>query len=445
MHDVFIRKMSEDFGGLAFKDVTNIHPLALAFVLVLGVMMLIVPRRWSVVPLLAVASFIPTFVQKIVVLGLDFNLLRVMVLFGLLRLLIKQEHLAFTFKPLDKFMVYYTISATLIYTIQFKSMGMFVNRVGFSFDTMGLYFYFRSVIRSWKDVETLIIGLVIISIPEAVLFLREKATMQNIFSIFGGVPSLTVVRQGKLRCQGPFPHPIVAGCYWAAFMPMMAALWWRKENGKLWAAVGVLASLTIVMTCTSSTPVMGVLAAIVGGILFYWRHSLRQIRWAVVGTLIVLHIVMEAPVWALIARVSAVGGSTSYFRYKLIDSAIQHFPEWFLVGTRSTAHWFWGAQDVCNHYILEAVRGGILTLTLFVSVLVLAFKGVGQWWRNCSNKFELALAWSVGVSLFAQCAQFIGVSYSGGSILVALYLPLAVIGSSTPVEMLTPKRAITSS
>jgi len=153
---------------------------------------------------------------------------------------------------------------------------------------------------------------------------------------------------------------------------------------------------------------------------------------------------MEAPVWALIARVSAVGGSTSYFRYKLIDSAIHHFPEWYLVGTRSTAHWFWGAQDVCNHYILEAVRGGLVTLSLFVAVLVLAFQGVGQWWRKCSHKYELALAWSVGVSLFAQCAQFIGISYSGGSILVALYLPLAIIGSATPTGILSTKNALAS-
>ncbi len=74
---------------------------------------------------------------------------------------------------------------------------------------------------------------------------------------------------------------------------------------------------------------------------------------------------MEAPVWHLISRVSLASGSTSYFRYQLIDHFFRRFSEWAVVGTRSTAHWFWGAQDITNQYILEAVRGGLVTLICF--------------------------------------------------------------------------------
>ena len=134
--DPDIRTMSEGFGGLAYKDVTNIHPLAFIAIIVLGVAMLTIPRRWSVLPMLIVACFISS-VQKIVVFGLDFNLLRIMVLFGVLRLLLKKDYVGFIWKPLDTAMVLWAISAMLVYTLQQGTFSAFVNRLGFGFDAFG--------------------------------------------------------------------------------------------------------------------------------------------------------------------------------------------------------------------------------------------------------------------------------------------------------------------
>ncbi|MFH1371551.1 MAG: hypothetical protein ABII09_09745 [Planctomycetota bacterium] len=214
---------------------------------------------------------------------------------------------------------------------------------------------------------------------------------------------------------------------------MFAALWWKKGTGRFWAVAGITTSITIVFTCASSTPVMGVAAGILGGAMFFLRRNMRLIRWGTVLSLVALHIVMQAPVWHLISRISAVGGSTGYFRYILIDSAIKRFPEWFLLGTRSTAHWFWGAQDITNQYIFEGVRGGFLTLALFLVIIALGFQGVGRLWRrHAGEPFKLALSWALGVSLFVSCVQFIGVSYTGGAILIVWFLPLAIIGSLSP-------------
>lgn len=41
MNETFIRTMPEGFGGLAWKDVTTIHPLGLTAVIILGVAMLL--------------------------------------------------------------------------------------------------------------------------------------------------------------------------------------------------------------------------------------------------------------------------------------------------------------------------------------------------------------------------------------------------------------------
>lgn len=423
-----IREMPEGFGGEMYKDITNIHPLGLSAVLILGMAMFFLPRRLAVLPMLCIACLVP-MTQKVVIIGLDFNYLRIMVVFGVMRLLYKKEYVGFMWKPLDTVVVLWAISSMLIYTLQQGTFSAFVNRLGFGFDAFGMYFLFRCLIRSWSDVDTLIFGTLLISIVVAFFFLIEHKTGRNMFSIFGGIPEITNVRQGRLRCRGAYSHSILAGCFWASMMPLFAARWWKSSKDRFYAITGLVTSLIIVICCASSTPVMGVLSGIIGGLMCLLRHQMRLVRWLVLFTLITLHIVMTAPVWHLISRVSAVGGSTSYFRYKLIDASITHFYEWALLGTKSTAHWFWGAQDITNHYILEGVNGGFLTLGLFVAVIAVAFREVGRLWRSENqNRYRLAFSWAIGVTLFVHCVNFIGISYFG-QIWILWYLLLAMIGS----------------
>ncbi len=80
-----IRVMPEGFGSLEYKDVQNIHPVGLAALLILGMAMFFLPRRWAVLPMLCIACFVP-MVQKIVVVELDFNFLRIMVVFGVMQI-----------------------------------------------------------------------------------------------------------------------------------------------------------------------------------------------------------------------------------------------------------------------------------------------------------------------------------------------------------------------
>ena len=426
--------MPENFGGLEWKDVTNIHPVGLAAVLLLGVAMLLLPRRWATIPMLIIACFIPS-VQKVVVFGLDFTLLRIMVVFGVARLLLKKEYIGFAWKKIDSMMVGWVISSTVMHTLQQGSFSALVNRLGFGFEAIGMYFVFRCLIRRWADVDTIVFGLILISIPVAQAFLVENRTGRNVFSVFGGVPEITVVREGRLRCQGAFSHPILAGCFWASLMPLFAARWWKSANGKLWAIVGLIASFVIVICCASSTPVMGIVMALIGGLFYYVRNHMRYIRWGVIAVLVALHMVMNNPVWHLICRIDIAGGSTGWHRYHLIDQAIKHFGGWWLWGTASTLYWD-GIFDITNQYIFEGVIGGVLALGFFVWVIVLAFSGVGRLWRYAGEKagrYDVGLSWALGVALFVHCVQFVGVSYFG-QIYISWYLLLAMIGSLTPVR-----------
>jgi len=429
----------QGFGRGEFVDQTTLNPMGLAILIICGLILLFVQRRNAIWPIMIIACFIAP-AQRIVVFTLDFNMLRVMVLFGLFRIFFKKEHRNFQMMPLDKILIAYVFSKLVIHFIREPTSATLILELGTSFDALGIYFLFRNFIQNWEDLNRAIVAIIVVSIPLAAFFMVEHSSGRNIFSIFGGVPEFTMIRDGRLRCQGAFPHPIIAGCFWAALIPLIASRWWDKSASRTVTLVGITCALWIVYTTSSSTPLFGTIMAIFGGLMFAYRYRMKLLRWSIVISLIVLHIIMKAPVWHLISRVSAVGGSTSYFRYALIDAFIVNVGEWWLIGVSSTAHWFWGAQDLTNQFVFEGVRGGMLTLILFVIAIIISFRSVGRIWRRVSdNKAHLALAWALGVSLFVHCVNFIGVSYFG-QIILLWYMLLAIIVN---IDIATEKNTLT--
>ncbi|MFH0909940.1 MAG: hypothetical protein V1918_00280 [Planctomycetota bacterium] len=415
----------------AWAGRTTLHPLGFLAVLVLGLATLLLPRRHAILPLFVMACFIAP-AQRIVVFTLDFTLLRVMVLFGWLRLLFRSDHVPIAWKPMDTVLVLWAATGTLAHTLLWGTASALVNRLGFAFDALGMYFLFRHLVASRRDVERLLKGIILLSLPVAAAFLVESRTGRNVFSVFGGVPAITMERFGRLRCQGAFAHPILAGCFWASLMPLFAAGWWEGTRSKLWAVGGLFTSSVIVIACASTTPVLAVILGLAGGAMFPFRRHLRRILLGAFGGLLFLHLLMAKPVWHLLARISLAKGSTGWQRYFLIEQAVRRVGEWWLWGTRSTAHWGQGLQDVTNQYVLEGVRGGLVTLLLFLLLVGLAFRGAGRMWRRTSqDRPAPVFSWALGVALFVHCMNFIAVSYFG-QIIVVWYLTLAVIASLDP-------------
>lgn len=429
----------DEHQGMAGSNVdwagqTVLHPLGLVMIVVCGIAMLWVPRKYAVWPMIATACLVAS-AQRIVLGGLDFSLLRIMVLFGWIRIVARNESAGFVWKPIDSVLIAYAASSTISYTILLGSTDALVNRLGASFDAIGMYFMFRCLIRSWEDVSATVLGFVLVSVPIALAFFGENRTGRNIFAVFGGVPAVTMIRDGRLRCQGAYSHPILAGCFWAGVIPLIAARFWQPGARQTLTLVGLGAALLIVMLTASSTPIMGVMFAVLGGAFFLLRERMSYVRWSLVALLASLHMVMNKPVWHLIARINIVSGSTAWHRYYLLDQAINRVGEWWFIGTKSTSHWGWGLQDITNQFILEGVRGGLATLVLFVTAIVLAFRGVGQTWRASRSQPAIVIfAWALGVALFTHCMNFLAVSYFG-QIIMVWYLTLAIIASMTPVPL----------
>jgi O-antigen ligase len=145
---------------------------------------------------------------------------------------------------------------------------------------------------------------------------------------------------------------------------------------------------------------------------------------------------MQAPVWYLIAKVSDLVGGTGWHRSYLIDQAVGHFNEWWLIGSSYTAHWAPAGEvltvdpnnmDITNQYIAQGLHGGVLGLGLFIALIVTCFKAIGRFVRSGEGTLPRGkLAWALGVGLAAHCTAFISISYFDQSIMFLFWLWAAI-------------------
>ena len=402
---------------------TTIATPTIVIAAVLALLTLLVPKRYFLLPYIVAACFVPAD-QRILIFGLDFTPLRILVIMGLLRMVGGGASPPLKINSFDKLIITWAVVGAIIYVFRWGSFGAVIYKCGSLLDALGMYFLFRKSVTEMGDIKWMARGMAVCSLIMVVFVAIEWTTGQNPFSVMGRVG--TVLREGEYRCQGSFPHSIMLGLFWANMVPIFVGLWKAKQER--WLYVSAIGACTFIVIATrSSTPLMTLL--IIFGLLplFRYRHHGRVVAWCMLGMTIALHIVMKAPVWHLIARVNMIGGSTGWHRYHLINEAVNHFREWAILGTRGTAHWGYGLFDVTNQYVLEGVRGGLITLILFIIILVKAIAKVGGTSLRKISPGSQWLLWGICVALLGHCVSFIGVSYFG-QIILQLYLTFAIVG-----------------
>lgn len=411
------------------------------FLLMNVIVLLLIQRGFAPLPLLIGACYI--IPGPLIDVGpFSFSALRILIGTGLVRVLIRGERLEGRMNVLDKLMFVWACWALASSCFHKDPSDAIVNRLGLVYDTCGIYFLLRIFCRSLDDVKKMVWYTTIVLIPVAIEMIYENLSFPNLFSRLEGGLGHPLIRGGDVRARGPFAHAILAGTVGAVCLPLMVGLW--QKNRKI-AFAGIMACVAIILTSSSSGPIMSCLAAI--GALFAWRYRnrvrMRTVGWFAVIGYIALDIVMKAPAYYLIARMDLISGSTGWHRARLIESAIEHLSEWWLIGTDYTRHWMptgvsWSGEhtDITNHYIQLGVFGGLPLMLLFIAILVKGFSLVGQ---TLSQGADLPhgtrfMIWTLGASLFSHTVTLTSVSYFDQSFLF-MYLTLAAIGSSAPGKL----------
>lgn len=404
--------MYETIGRLEtpWAGVTTVHPVGLAAFLVCIAISLYVSRDRVAIPFFVFLIIVPT-AQRLVVVSLDFSFIRIFIYILIVRALYRREWFGISPAQPDATLALWGVWSIVAQGFLVGDMAASLSRVGYVSEAVGAYFIGRIYLRNIGSHYNLLNIIGILTILASFIILIEASTGRNMFAVFGGAPEITKIREGKLRCQGSFAHPILLGVYWALLVPWFL-LKVRSRLSPFSNLLFIFAATIIVITSASSTPIMALLLGTSGVLLFGYRRHLKIAKYLVLFGLVAFSIISNKPVWHLVSRIDIVGGSTGWHRYYLIDRAIAHFNEWWLVGTLNTADWGEGLDDVTNQFLLEGVRSGFLGMLLFIILIYHVYCLVRKKIASTLDD-SCQFYWVCGVVLITNIMVFFTVSYFG--------------------------------
>lgn len=394
---------------------TTLSPIVLIAMVLAIVLILVLPRKYVIVPLFFILFLVPIG-EQIVVGGVHLFVSRIVILAGLLRMLSTkmtsqgEAVLPTGLNSVDRAFVWCTLCQACAVTLSSFSGDAFVNQVGFILDYLGGYFLIRFLLQDKENIYRALKSLAFIAMIVSACMLVEHVTLQNVFGFIGGQMK-PEIRDGLVRCQGPFAHELMAGAFGATSLPLFLILW-RHGKAKFIASIGVIGAVLITWTSNSSTSLLAIAAAILAICFFPMRKSMRKVRWGIVAGLIALQLVMKAPVWFAIAHIDLTGGSSSYQRAALVDGFIRHFSDWWLMGTGNSGAWGWDMWDTQNQFVMVGESGGLLALIFFIAMISRGFAALGSARKSVEGESRNEwFFWLLGAALFANVVAFFGVNY----------------------------------
>jgi hypothetical protein len=419
-----------NFGGGATQSTMN--PVVLAAAVLAALALLVLPRKYAILPSLIVVFLTPAG-QQLLFDGFHFFVPRIIAVAGLLRLVrMKVSSRTRLFgdglKTIDKLFFAYAMLHAATFIFLFKDMGAVTYQLGLLLDAC-VYLVCRCFIRDREDVLRIVKTMALVAVVLGTCMGYEYLSRVNVFSYINSFSIVPWLRDGRVRAQGTFSNSITAGTFGATLFPLFFWLW-KGGKAKVFGILGLVAASAIAVTAMASTGIMAFGAGIFA--LFLWpiRKYMRALRWGVVLTVLALAMVMRAPVWFIIARVDFVGGH-GWDRAALIDAAVRHFSDWWLLGTKTNAEWGADTWDACNQFVYEATSGGLATLVIFVAMLSWAFRVVGRARRQVEGSPRQEwFFWCLGAALYAHVMGFWGIDYFD-AIRTWWYIFLAMIPAAT--------------
>jgi len=432
------------FGGGATD--TILSPLIAILLVVAVILILCLPRRYAIAPLIFTIFTVPLG-QVVVLLGLHFSVMRIVILAGLTRLLISGRGLKGGTFPggfnwIDRIFAFFALAQMVTFWLMYMGIPPIFKSLGSLVDVLGAYCVVRFLVRDREDVRRAIKVFAVVAVVVGANMICERALHTNIFLLASGVKAVAAVRLGSVRSQGAFSVYLTAGAFGATLIPLFVWLWSDKKSRAV-AVLGIAGALGIALTTVSSSPVVACFAGIAG--LCFWplRSRLRLLRWCMVFSLIGLQLVMKAPVWALIGRIDLTGSSSGYHRYMLVDNFIRHFGDWWLIGFSGYDKWGWDMWDLSNQFVAYGLNGGLITLTLVLVLLSLCFAGLGRARKMAGrNLNEAWFFWCLGAALFAHVVAFFGMCYFD-QMQFSFYFLVATISVSLSGAIRQPVRKLT--
>jgi hypothetical protein len=386
---------------------TVLHPVVAVALLVAIVLMLWRPRKYAIVPLLLCTFLVPRG-QELMLAGAHLYVRLILALAGFICVVKDKFRIADGFNIVDKIFIVWA-SYRVFAAVVTNWPGDTMEQMSFLLSALCGYFLLRYLIGTEEDVARAARTLAVIALVLGVCMVYERHFLVNPFGTYlGGAPTVPEIRDGTARAQATFGHSILAGCFGGTLIPLF--VWLLSKKSWVAAVAGIVGSTLMVLTANSSTPVLAYVAGILGLLLWPVRRKMKAVRWLIVITLAVLALVMNAPVWFLIAHINVVGGSGGYDRAFLIDMCMRHIRDWWLIGTNQNGNWGYDMWDMSDQFVAEAETGGILGLACFIAIIAKSFSRLGSMRKRVKPKQQW-LFWCLGSIMLANIFAYFGVAY----------------------------------
>jgi len=330
----------------------------------------------------------------------------------------------------------YFISQTMTFGATIESRG------GYVMDTWCAYLAARFIVTDRTKLISVIKCISIALVPLAILGVVESVTGWQPFAPlwiyspwFRGGRFLSEGRFGFARAVGPFSHAILFGGGFAMFLPLVYYL--RCEKKEWHTLAYILSGITMLGALSSMSSGPWVMVIVVVFCLIMERHKkfVKPLFILLVVMCLFIGIASNRPFYHVIVSWANPLGGASWHRAKLIDLAIEHFNEWWLIGYGDQDPG-WGPQlgmvrtDVTNEYILNGVRYGILGVIALCAVLAKTFRDLIFTYRKMRQPAMKSLCWAFGSLLFSITIAWMSVSFFG-QLTTLVYCCLGMIGSMT--------------
>jgi hypothetical protein len=417
------------FGG-GMTD-TVLHP-AIAAAMVLAIILIVVlSRKKAIVPFLLALLTIPAE-QVLVLGGIHFTMPQILILTVVARMVAfrgspSEKRFAGGFNALDKVVVLWSLSALIIFALEFMDAQALIKGLGDLVVSLGGYLAVRFLLPDREAVRHALKALAVVCVIQGVCMVSEQFTHQNVFNFAGG--PWPQMREGHLRSEGAM-GTLCSGPFAGVLIPLFLWLGTEKKS-RVAAFAGIAGATAMVWASHASTSWMAYGAGLVGLLFWPLRKQMRLLRWGLVALLVALHLVMHGPVWSLIEKVDLTGGSSNYHRYILVDNTIRHFWDWWLLGCKNYGAWGFDMWDLSNQFVVNALTGGLLTLVLYILIFKRGFRAIGLARKRVEgDRRQEWLFWCLGSALFANVVAHFGVNY-GPYLIMCFFVLLVGISVAT--------------
>ncbi len=356
---------------------------------------------------------------------IDISIGRIVVTVLLLRCLFDSKiSKSFKWTSVDTWIVIAMITFTAPLFIYLPFKQAFENRSGFLMDSLLAYMVTRLIITDYQRLIQVLKWLAFALVPLAAVGVFEAVTEWPPYEIifrhsrYFQYVSYYGTRWGFKRAVGPFSHTILFGCTFAIFFPLLYYL--RNEQGK-WRRRGLTFALAMVagtMSSLSSGAWVAMIVAVFCVIMEKYKRWVKPMLICFAIGCILIAFISNRPFYHVIASYANPFGGGGWHRAKLIDLAIENFPQWWFLGYRGEDPG-WGPTlgmeitDITNEFILAGVRYGIWGIIALCGLLWSVFHGIYKSYHRTRNPRLRSFYWAAGSVLISITVTWISVSFFG--------------------------------